>query len=177
MTTTSATGSNREARRGGFTLIELSIVVFVLAILLAVAMPRFVRSYNSSQLAATGRSFATICQYARVEAVLRQQKVILHADLDKQTFWITQSFATGDATEPSERVLQVIEVPKQVTLASAETYEVAARQRGAVEAVFYPNGTCDAITVVFRGAEKGAAAIAVEVDPVTARASAYEVKL
>jgi prepilin-type N-terminal cleavage/methylation domain-containing protein len=176
VTTTLATGSNRGTRPGGFTLIELSIVLFVVAILLAVAMPRFVRSYNSSLLAAMGRSFATACQYARVEAVLRQQKAILHVDLDKQTFWITQLIPTGGATEPSEQVLQVIELPKQVTLVSAETYEVAARQRGAVGAVFYPNGTCDAITVVFRGAEKGAA-IAVEVDPVTARASAYEVKL
>jgi prepilin-type N-terminal cleavage/methylation domain-containing protein len=176
VTTTLATGSSRELRRGGFTLIELSIVVFIMAMLVAATIPFFVRTYHAQLLAGMGRSFAVTCQYARVEAVLRQQKTILHVDLDKQTFWVTQSFRVTDAVESSEQVLKVVELPEQVTLVSAETADVAARQRGAVEATFYPNGTCDAVTVVFRGTEKGSA-LAVEVDPVTARASPYEVKL
>jgi prepilin-type N-terminal cleavage/methylation domain-containing protein len=176
VTTTLPTGSNRKAPQAAFTLIELSIAIFIMAMILAIAVPQFVRSYNASLLNAMGRSFATTCQYARVEAVLRQQKSILHIDLDRQTFWVTQLMRAPDAVELNEQVLKVVELPRQVALVSAETADVAARQRGGVEATFYPNGTCDAVTVVFRGSEKGSA-LAVEVDPVTARASAYPVKL
>ena len=38
------------ARRTGFTLIEVSIAVFILAILVAVSAPAFVRSYNDMTL-------------------------------------------------------------------------------------------------------------------------------
>ena len=66
MKTTSVTGSDRMQRRHAFTLIELSIAVFIMAMIVAVAMPQFVRSYNSQLLNETARTFATTCQLARV---------------------------------------------------------------------------------------------------------------
>ena len=49
------------------------------------------------------------------------------------------------------------------------------QNNGQAEVAFYPNGTCDGVTVVFAGSEKGQA-LAVTVDAVTARATVSAVK-
>ena len=88
MRTTSATGSS------AFTLIELSIVIFIMAMLVALSAPALVRSFNSAALGEAARAFATTCQLARLQAVTRQVNAVLHVDADRQTFWLTQTLAT-----------------------------------------------------------------------------------
>ena len=98
MMTTLATG-NRPGR-AGFSLIELSIVLFILAIVMAVSVPSFIRSYNAATLNETGRTVITSCQFAKLNAVLRQQKVAFYIDLDKRTISLTQ-FAGTNAPDDS----------------------------------------------------------------------------
>jgi hypothetical protein len=59
---------------------------------------------------------------------------------------------------------------------SAQVGDEPLQQKGQVAATFYPNGTCDAFTVTFRGTEKGSG-LAIVVDPVTSRAVPWPVKL
>jgi prepilin-type N-terminal cleavage/methylation domain-containing protein len=176
MMTISATG-NKHAR-AGFSLIELSIVVFILAIVLAVSMPSFIRSYNAATLNETGRTVITSCQFAKLNAVLRQQKVAFYIDLDKRTISLTQFAGTNapDGSDSSTVVLKTIEISPRIGVSSVQIGDQPAEQRGQVEATFYPNGTCDAFTVTFRGAEKGSG-LAIMVDPVTCRGMPWVVKL
>jgi prepilin-type N-terminal cleavage/methylation domain-containing protein len=176
MMTTLATG-NRRAPRAGFSLIELSIVVFIIAIIMAVSVPSFIRSYNAAALNATGRTVITSCQFAKLNAVLHQRNVAFWIDLDKRMIWLTQFTGTNsDDIESSSAVLKTIELPARVGLASVQLGDQTAEQKGQVEATFYPNGTCDAFTVTFRGAEKGSG-LAIMVDPVTCRGVPWTVKL
>jgi prepilin-type N-terminal cleavage/methylation domain-containing protein len=154
--TTSATGNERPAR-AAFTLIELSIAIFIIALMMAITVPAFVRSYNTAVLNETVRSFATSCQYARIEAVTRQHNVTLHIDIDRQMFWISQPASTDEPV-------------------SAERTDQPARQERQVQVDFYPNGTCDPVTVVFRGSE-AKSGLAATVDPITARTVNYPVRL
>ena len=174
--TTLATGSNGGAPRAGFTLIELSIAVFIIAIMMAVSVPSFIRSYNTSLLNAMGRTLVTTCQFARLSAVLHQQKATLHVDIDKQMIWLTQPAATTEGAESQDQVLQTITISPRIGLVSAQIADQPIQQKEQVDAVFYPNGTCDALTVTFRGAEKGIG-VAVVVDPVTGRGVPWPVKL
>ena len=177
MMTISVTG-NRPARRAGFSLIELSIVLFILAIIMAVSIPSFIRSYNAATLNATGRTVITSCQFAKLNAVLRQQKVAFYIDMDNRKITLRQ-FAGTNATndlESSILDLKTIEISPRIGLASAQIGDQPAEQKGQVEATFYPNGTCDAFTVTFRGAEKGSG-LAIMVDPVTCRGMPWVVKL
>ncbi|HUI08033.1 MAG TPA: GspH/FimT family pseudopilin [Verrucomicrobiae bacterium] len=180
MRTISATG-NKPGRGwavAGFTLIELSIAVFIIAIIMAVSIPSFIRSYNNSLLNSMGRTLATTCEFARFNAVLHQQRVVLYIDLDKPAIWLVQGGATNDtdAAESSEAALKTIEIPPRIGLASAQVADQPPQQKGEVEASFYPNGTCDGFTVTFSGAEKGVG-LAIVVDPVTSRGVAWPVKL
>jgi len=163
MTTTSATGSDRRA----FTLIELSIAVFIIAALLAVTAPFFVRSFNTASVNAAAREFATTCQYARAQAVLRQKPAMMEIDMDRQMFWIAQ-ILTNDPGQETTQVLRSTEMPVRVRLFSAQRADEPLATNGRVEVLFYPNGTCDAVTVAFRGNERNSG-VAVQVDPVTAR--------
>ena len=153
-------------RRNGFSLIEVSIAVFILAMLVAVSAPAFVRSYNDMLLRETVRGLATTCQFARIEAVQRQTNTVLHIDLDQQRFWLTSG--------ADEASLKSFEVSKRITLVAAELVDAASKSARAIDVTFYPNGTCDSATVVFRGAEK--AGLAATIDPITCKAVAYPVK-
>jgi len=175
--TTSAIG-NRPARRAGFTLIELSIVLFILAVIMAVSVPSFIRSYNAAILNATGRTVITSCQFAKLNAVLRQQKVAFYIDMDNRKISLRQFAGTNapDSDESSILDLKTIEISPRIGIASVQIGDQPAEQKGQVEATFYPNGTCDAFTVTFRGAEKGSG-LAIMVDPVTCRGLPWVVKL
>ncbi len=174
MTTTLATGSNGRAQRAAFTLIELSIVVFILAVLLAVSIPGFVRSYNASLLSETARSFATLCQQARIQAVSQQRNATLHIDLERQVFWISQPVRNEGGTEEDQTV-KVVEISNRIALVDAVRQDEPRTAGKQVEVSFYPNGTCDPVYIILRGAEKGNDLCAV-IDPITIQASIYPVK-
>jgi len=176
MMTTLAIG-NRRRRCAGFSLIELSIVVFIIAIIMAVSVPSFIRSYNAASLNATGRTVITSCKFAKLNAVLHQKNVAFYIDLDRRMIWLTQFTGTNtDDAESSSVVLKTIEIPPRVGVASVQVGDQPPEQKGQVEATFYPNGTCDAFTVTFRGAEKGSG-LAIMVDPVTCSGVPWIVKL
>ena len=112
MKTTSATGSKPKWKcaGAGFTLIELSIAVFIIAIIMAVSVPNFIRSYNSSLLNETGLTVVTACEFARLNAVLHQQNVLFHVDIDRQVIWLTQGGAGGgtNSVESQDQSLKTI---------------------------------------------------------------------
>jgi prepilin-type N-terminal cleavage/methylation domain-containing protein len=173
--TTSGIGSNQMQRRHGFTLIELSIAVFIIAIIVAVAVPSFVRSFNNQLLSETARTFATTCQLARVQAVTRQVPATLHMDLERQMFWVTQPVKTETGDSAGEdQTLKVYELPRQIAMASVERVDGAQGHDKLVDLTFYPNGTCDSATVLFRGSERRG--LVTTVDPMTCQAIPYLVK-
>ena len=177
MKTTLATGSEAGRRADGFTLIELSIAVFIIAIIIAISVPSFLRSYNAELLNATGRTVATSCEFAKLNAVLHQRNVACYIDMDKQTIWLMQFAApNSDGAESESQILKTVEISPRISLLSAQVGDQLAQQKGQVEATFYPNGTCDAFVVTLRGVEKGSG-LEVVVDPVTCRGMLWPVKL
>lgn len=173
--TISVIGDGVVRRRDGFTLIELSIVVFIMAMLMAVSIPTFVHSYNAAVVRETARSVVTACQFARLNAVLNQQNAVLHIDLDRRNIWVTQ-YIHRDEGEDRDQSLRVIALSNRVTLVSAQHGEEPPAKTGQIEVTFYPNGTCDAASIVFHGVDK-AEALMVAIDPVIAKGTPYPVKL
>lgn len=162
---------------GAFTLIELSVVVFIIALMVAISVPGFVRSYNGMQLDEAARAFATTCQYARIQAVSRQRPATLHISVEQQSFWLSQLWVEGDA-EPQEIVLKRVVLPARAALVRLDrdaAEAVGTNDADAASIQFLPNGTCEGGTVVFRGSEKGQG-LAATVDPITGKATVYAIK-
>ena len=111
---------------------------------------------------------------ARQEAVVYRKPAVLHIDLDKQLYWVTQAEQINSDSDAAI-TLRTTALSPRVTLISAQVGEEPAEQQGQMDMTFRPNGTCDALTVVFRGQERGSF-LGLTVDPITASATAYPVQ-
>jgi len=64
-----------------FTLIEVLLVIVVMGIAAAIAMPSFVRSIQGQRLSTAARTLTTVARYARSMAVLKQSDLALTFNL------------------------------------------------------------------------------------------------
>ena len=171
MTTTLATGSKRFRHHDGFTLLELGIVMMIMAVLIALAAPSFVRSYRNMLLSETGRTFGTTCQLARLNAVFSQRIVLLHLDMARQSYWITQP-GTNTETDSETVTLKSVQLDPRILLVSARPEFSGKPDEGGslLQIGFYPNGTCDGAEIQFRSRDE-ANALTMHLDPMTAGAT------
>ena len=78
---TSSSNRAPRPRRGGFTLVELLMVVVISLIATALAMPLFARSFQNSRVRASARTVVTAHRHARAIAALRQTSAALMFDI------------------------------------------------------------------------------------------------
>ena len=166
-----ATGSKQMKRRDAFTLIELSLVVMILAVVIALAAPAFVRSFRSALLGETARNFATTCQWARLQAVSQQINSTVYLDLEQQTYWLSQ-ISTNIEVTTDPITLKWVAMDSRVRIASATLADGTTGAGGGkiLEINFYPNGTCDGGQVVFQSRDE-ADTVTMLLDPITSRAT------
>ena len=89
--------ANREARRaqGGFSLLELVAVLFLMALLLGLVLPGLISSWEREKNRATLREFTTTLRTARSEAVTRGARVRLFLNLKTGRYRLEGSTQEG----------------------------------------------------------------------------------
>lgn len=73
--------------RGGFTLIELMVVIFMVGIILAISVPQLFPVIASSTLEGAGRHLAGYGRAAIAQATMMQQEVTVYVDINQQEYW------------------------------------------------------------------------------------------
>ena len=80
----------RRRRAAGFTLIELAVVLALIALVLAIALPQFVPLIAFGRHEGAARRLAAYGREAMNYCALRQQRVVIQIDLDEQQVWCMQ---------------------------------------------------------------------------------------
>lgn len=126
----------------GFTLIELSVVMFIIAIVCAVAFPRFLPIIAFSQVEGASRHVANYGRAAIAQAALMKEDVTFYFDLDKQQFWCTRLVYPADQEgeyeaemplegESEDQLAMLNEFQQQGGYSSAEISKMLSSGRGA----------------------------------------------
>src|SRR5690625_1858569 len=92
-------GSTRlvSARRPGFTLIELMVAISVLAVIITLAVPGLASVINGNRLTAAGNEVSALLQMGRMEALRRNQVVVVCPVKDPEASSTDVSTCTTDA--------------------------------------------------------------------------------
>ncbi|MDD2919236.1 GspH/FimT family pseudopilin [Rhodoferax sp.] len=77
--------------QNGFTMIELVVAMAVLGILMAIAMPSFVETMGNSRIRSVAESVTSGLQFARSEAVRRNEKIRFSLDSSTGNWTVRRS--------------------------------------------------------------------------------------
>jgi prepilin-type N-terminal cleavage/methylation domain-containing protein len=152
------------ARRAGFTLIEIMVVVGILAIVLAMGLPPFVRSMQKDSLRQAAGDIEEACSTARAHAILQgvPTEVVIRAT-DGQVAVVPVPDMKGN---PIGAGSEAGEQPAGAGAAKPAVFSARLREDVAVTLLyvnlknqmdaeeshvhFYPNGTSDEFTIVLQ---------------------------
>lgn len=84
----------RKRAQGGFTLIEILLVLMIIGIVTAVVAPGFARSIRGNRLRTAARSVVMAGRYARSMAVLEQKAMDVSFDIDAATVSVGDKLKT-----------------------------------------------------------------------------------
>jgi len=87
-------------QRGGFTLVEVILVVVISLILLGVSLPHFAHTYKGSKLRSAARTVNRMARYARSMAILRETTMSIV--LDEGTMEIYLGGSTQTSTNEAD---------------------------------------------------------------------------
>jgi prepilin-type N-terminal cleavage/methylation domain-containing protein len=156
----------------GFTLIELSIVILIIAIVARIALPRF-RSVTGAELTAATRRLAYTTRYLYEEAALRGTVLALYFDLDRQEYWVAHTEeGTGTLVEDTDLLARRVTLPPDVRIADVFVPGVGKFEQGLVPTRFYPEGYADRSVIGLVDVEGHSYTL--RIDPIRGRAEISE---
>jgi prepilin-type N-terminal cleavage/methylation domain-containing protein len=91
--------TGKKTKNGGFTLIEIILVVVIALILMGVSLPYFAHAYKGSKLKAAARTVNRMARYARSMAIMREKTMTVV--LNPETMEIYLGAATAAPTNSS----------------------------------------------------------------------------
>lgn len=147
-------------KTSGFTLLEVCFVLFIVAVLFAVAAPPTARLFQEEQLRRPVRELQSFAKEARRSAIAenRSYQLLLLND--------------GFVLQPSDRKVESdrrdasYQLPGDVTFAVKRLSDIDFKGSSDARWIFLPNGLCEPMTFLF---QRGQGWIKFRIDPLTAR--------
>jgi general secretion pathway protein H len=98
----------RNSKEGGYTFIELTVVIMLIGLTLALTLPRFRYSLLTDDLRSTVRHMVGTIRSLKNEAVREHKIYMLHFDLELNRFWIESAEATlEEQSEAHDKAFQL----------------------------------------------------------------------
>jgi prepilin-type N-terminal cleavage/methylation domain-containing protein len=132
----------------GFTLIELIVVTALIAIMLAVAIPRLERGLFSDNGDKTARWIIATVRQLKEKAIADQQTYLLNVSPDTRQLWIsTEGKSEVDATAAHENAYHL---PKGMSIEEVAFSENEHYSSGVISIRFYAAGYSDKAVIRMR---------------------------
>lgn len=149
----------------GFTLLEVCVVLFIVAVLFAVAGPPTARLFQEEQLRRPVRELQNFAKEARRSALVenRSYQVLLLND--------GYVLRPSDPKEEAEQVRADYQLPRGVTYAVRRMNDTGFKGTTDARWIFLPNGLCEPMTFLF---QRGQDWIKFRIDPLSARIEGEE---
>jgi type II secretion system protein H len=170
----------------GFTLIEVILVVLIIGLIAALAIPSFDNALRGQRLDSAAHEIATACQQARYEAVFGNRSCWYVLDMDTQRIRLMlgkQADTNGvptyeeiaaetnlvDSTEG--QAAESVEMPTGVRITKVQSQDGTIQDSGKIGFPFYSNGVCEPFRV-FLVSDNGEQR-ALDVDMFTGKAKVF----
>lgn len=128
-------------RRGGFTLLEMSIVLFIIALAVTLVLP-LLGKVGDADLHSAGRYLAGTIKYVYNEAVLEKTAFRLVFDLDHNSYQVERQDKSGKWAKLPGRMGER-KLPDSVVLARIAINGRGSFTSGEVKVQIYPTGWLD----------------------------------
>ena len=134
------------------TMLELTVVMIIMAALLALVLPNFGPLRRRTELRTSVRNLATVIRYARSAAIYGRRSVKVYLDVKNRKYWLDLMTDSKPATEREgsqvEMVEQIRDLPERVYFDRVVLYEGEKPKDDVVALDFSPRGTVTAATIV-----------------------------
>ncbi len=141
--------SSAAKRSGGFTLIELMIVMVIISVITAFSIPNLRSSLFSDQLKTTARRLIGLVAEASQEAVRKQAVHTLSFELTQNRIWLSSEKSKSDEESGSARK-SALTVPESVRIVDISSVHGGKQSLGVNELRFSKQGYVDKTLIHLR---------------------------
>ena len=145
--------SQRGNAERGFTLIELSAILLILAVLLAFLIPRL-RDLTEYHIKSSSRRMASTIKYLFDEAAIRHAYYRLNYDLKKDEYWVTYLDEGKEFKEDRSILASRVKLPASIHFEDIVTQQRGKVYEGETFTLFFPNGWVEE-TIIHLGDNRG----------------------
>lgn len=135
-------------RQGGFTLVELAVIILIIAACVTVVFPKFSNVLLDQQrLKSSVSKIASIAEYARQRAVSTHLTHQLHFNIEQGTYWVTAHTPDGRLMPMTDGLNLKGRLPEDIRFSGIDFPDIRTDSGDVVAIEFSPQGWIEPATV------------------------------
>ena len=137
-----------QCRQGGFTLVELAVIILIIAACVTVVFPKFSNGLLDQQrLRSSVSKIASIAEYARQRAVSTHLTHVLHFNIEQGTYWVTVHTPDGKLIPMTDGLNLKGRLPEDIRFSGINFPDIRTDSGDVVTIEFSPQGWIEPATV------------------------------